>query len=207
MLVALVAAYLFGIERKAQPPVFTPVSSPYASAIYANGIVESNEAERFKRQYLSRGFRPDHKGAGARRARGAGWRPLFTIDDSVQRATTEQLRLQAEASLALLGELKAQPRAETLAVAKAQVAQAESSLKVARDQYDKTCHFLQHRPQIDQQGRAGYRTRRRKAGGCGNGRGRRQYELTKAGAWSYDIVNQQKQYEALKQAYQAANDC
>jgi HlyD family secretion protein len=34
---------------------------------------------------------------------------------------------------------------------------------------------------------------------------RKQYELTKAGAWSYDITNQAKQCEALQQAYQAAN--
>jgi HlyD family secretion protein len=34
---------------------------------------------------------------------------------------------------------------------------------------------------------------------------RKQYELTRAGAWSFDIVNQEKQYEAFKQAYQAAN--
>src|ERR1035441_4136223 len=32
VLAALVAAYLFGRERKAQPPVFKPVSSPYESA-------------------------------------------------------------------------------------------------------------------------------------------------------------------------------
>jgi HlyD family secretion protein len=34
---------------------------------------------------------------------------------------------------------------------------------------------------------------------------RKQYDLTKAGAWSYDIANQEKQYEALQQAYEAAN--
>lgn len=33
----------------------------------------------------------------------------------------------------------------------------------------------------------------------------KQYELTKAGAWSYDINNQERQYQALKQAYEAAN--
>src|ERR1019366_7810683 len=44
VLAALVAAYLFGIERKAQPPAFAPVSSPYESAIYANGIVESDQS-------------------------------------------------------------------------------------------------------------------------------------------------------------------
>jgi len=36
---------------------------------------------------------------------------LFAIDDSVQRATTEQERLQAQGALALLSELKAEPRA------------------------------------------------------------------------------------------------
>lgn len=40
---ALIAAFIFGIARKAQPPVFKPVSSPYESAIYANGIVESDQ--------------------------------------------------------------------------------------------------------------------------------------------------------------------
>src|ERR1039458_9015840 len=44
VLAALFAAYLFGIERKAQPPVFKPVSSPYDSAIYANGIIESDQS-------------------------------------------------------------------------------------------------------------------------------------------------------------------
>jgi hypothetical protein len=44
VLAALVAAYLFGVQRKAQPPVFKPVSNPYDSAIYANGIVESDQA-------------------------------------------------------------------------------------------------------------------------------------------------------------------
>ena len=34
---------------------------------------------------------------------------------------------------------------------------------------------------------------------------RRQYELTKAGAWTCDIANQQKHYDSLEQAYQASN--
>ena len=42
VLAGLVSAYVFGIERLPQPPVFKPVSSPYPSAIYANGIIESD---------------------------------------------------------------------------------------------------------------------------------------------------------------------
>ena len=34
---------------------------------------------------------------------------------------------------------------------------------------------------------------------------RRQYELTKAGAWVYDINNQERQYTALKKAYAASS--
>ena len=107
VLAALVAAYLFGVQRKAQPPVFKPVSNPYDSAIYANGIVESDQASGENinifpevsgpiTQVLAREGQPVTAGT-----------PLFTIDDSVQRATTEQLRAQSEAALALLDELKA----------------------------------------------------------------------------------------------------
>jgi HlyD family secretion protein len=71
----------------------------------------------------SRSFRPDHPGARAGGPEVSAGTPLFTIDDSVQRATTEQLRLQSEAALALLNELK---RSQDLkAVAKAQVDLAE----------------------------------------------------------------------------------
>ena len=43
ILVGLVSAYMFSIERKAQGPVFPPISSPYQSAIYSNGIIESDQ--------------------------------------------------------------------------------------------------------------------------------------------------------------------
>jgi len=40
ILAGLMGAYVFGREHKPQPPVFQPVSSPYKTAIYANGIIE-----------------------------------------------------------------------------------------------------------------------------------------------------------------------
>ena len=63
--------------------------------------------------------------------------PLLLIDDSIQRATVEQLQSQAEAALTVLQELRAQPRKETLQVAEAQVAAAQAGLKTARDALDK----------------------------------------------------------------------
>ena len=117
VLAALVAAYIFGMQRKAQPPVFKPVSNPYDSAIYANGIIESDQSSGENINIF-----PEVSGSITKVLAHEGQQvtagtPLFTIDDSVQRATTEQLRLQSEAALALLDELKAQPRPETLAIA------------------------------------------------------------------------------------------
>ena len=41
ILAGLIGAYIFSIQRKAQPPVFSPVTNPYSSGIYANGMIES----------------------------------------------------------------------------------------------------------------------------------------------------------------------
>jgi len=205
ILAGLVAAYFFGIERKAQPPVFTPVSSPYESAIYANGIVESDQSNGSNINIYPVVSGPItqvfvHEGqevqAGA---------PLLTIDDSVQKATTEQLRLQSEASLSLLNELKAQPRQETLAIATAQVRLAESGLKSAADQYDKDRASYDIDPKSISKDALDTADDAVKQAEAGLEVARRQYDLTKAGAWSYDVANQQKQYEALLQAYQAAD--
>jgi HlyD family secretion protein len=131
--------------------------------------------------------------------------PLLTIDDSVQRANTEQLRRQSEGALELLRELKAEPRKETLAIAKAQVDQAESNLQATRDQYDKRRASYDRNPKsisrdvVDTAQDAV--TQAATALDVAN----RQYDLSKAGAWSFDINNQQKQYEALEQAYKAAH--
>ena len=205
VLAALVGAYLFGIERKAQPPVFTPVSSPYESAIYANGIIESDQSSGSNINVYPEVSGPItqvlvHEGqlvtAGT---------PLLAIDDSVQKAITEQLRLQAEAALSVLNGLKAQPRAETLAIAAAQVELAESNLKAARDQYDKDRASFDIDPKSISKDVLDTAEDAVKQAAAGLDVARKQYELTKAGAWSYDIASQEKQSEALRQAYQAAN--
>ena len=171
VLAALVAAYLFGVQRKAQPPVFKPVSNPYDSAIYANGIIESDQSSGENinifpevsgpiTQVLAREGQPVTAGA-----------PLFTIDDSVQRATTGQIRAQSDAALALLDELKAQPRPETLAIDQGASGsgriQPESGPRPVRQ----GPRLLRHGPEIHQQDRAGHRGRRRQSGGSRPGRG------------------------------------
>jgi HlyD family secretion protein len=131
--------------------------------------------------------------------------PLFAIDDSVQRATTAQLKLQSEAALSLLNELIAEPRPETLTVAAAQVELAKTSLKLARDQYDKdrTSYEVDSKSVSKDALDTAEDTVTQTAAALDVAL--KQFDLTKAGAWSYDVTNQEKQYEALDQSYQAAN--
>ncbi len=205
ILAGLVAAYIFGIERKAQPPVFKPASSPYESAIYANGMIESEQSSD-----ANINIYPEVAGPIAQVLVREGQRvpigtPLLTIDDSVQRATTEQLRLQSKASLTLLEELKAEPRKETLAIARAQVEQAQSNLKAARDQYDKRRISFDIDPKSISKDVVDTAKDAVEQAVAGLDVARTQYELTKAGAWSYDVANQKRQYEALKEGYESAH--
>ena len=204
LVAALIAAYIFGMARKAQPPVFKPISSPFDNAIYANGIIESDQPSG-----ANINIYPEVSGVITQVLVSEGQQvlagtPLFAIDDTVQCANTEQLRLQFEAALALLDELKAQPRKETLTIVQAQVGQAEANLKSAQDQYDKR--------------RASYETDSKSISkdvldvaqdavaqaSAAREVARTQYDLIRAGAWSYDLTNQEKQCAALHQAYTAA---
>ncbi len=185
--------------------MFKPVSSPYDSAIYANGIIESDQPSGENINIYPEVSGPITRVLAREGQRVSAGTPLLTIDDSVQKATTEQLRLQSEAALALLEELKAQPRKETLAIALAQVELAESNLKAARDQHDKRRASYDIDPKSISKDALDTAEDAVSQAAAALDVARTQYELTKAGAWSYDIVNQEKLYEALQQAYQAAN--
>jgi HlyD family secretion protein len=205
ILAGLVAAYIFGIERKAQPPVFKPVGNPFESAIYANGMIESDLPSGENINIFPQVSGPITKVLVQEGQTVKVGTLLFTIEDSVQRATTAQLKLQSEAALTLLNELKAEPRPETLTIATAQVGLAESNLKLARGQYDKdrAAYDLDPRAIVKNLLDTAEDTVLQATAALDVAR--KQYELTKAGAWSYDLTNQVQQYEALKQAYLAAN--
>ena len=205
VLAALVAAYIMGMERKAQPPVFKPVSNPYDSAIYANGLIESEQSSGENINIFPEVSGPITQVLVREGQQVTAGTPLFSIDDSVQRATTEQLKAQSEAALALLDELKAEPRPETLAIAVSQVGLAESNLKAARDQYDKDRASYDMDPKSISKIVLDTAEDAVNQAAAALDVARKQYDLTKAGAWSYDITNQEKQSAALQQAYLAAN--
>jgi HlyD family secretion protein len=205
VLVGLLAAFIFGLERKPQPPVFKPASSPYATAIFANGIIESDQSSGSNVNVYPEVSGPVTQVLVKEGQQVTAGAALLTIDSSVQKATTQQLRSQSEAALALLNELKAEPRKEALEIAKAQVELADSNVKAARDQYDKDRAAYDADPHsiskstLDVAEDALHQTT------AASDVARRQYDLTRAGAWSYEIANQQKTYDALRQAYDAAD--
>ena len=41
VILAIGAAYIFGLKQNPLPPAFNPASNPYSNGIYAEGIIES----------------------------------------------------------------------------------------------------------------------------------------------------------------------
>jgi len=89
ILAGLVAAYFFGLERKPQPPVFKPVSNPYDSAIYANGMIESDLPSGENINIFPEVSGPITQVFVQEGQQVSAGAPLFNIDDSVQRANSE----------------------------------------------------------------------------------------------------------------------
>ena len=205
LVAGLVSAYIFGIEKKPQPPAFTPASNPYDKGIYANGIIES-----YQLNGENINIYPEVPGTVTRIlvTEGQSVRkgmPLIMVDDSVQSATVAQLKSQAEAARVLFEQLKAQPRKETLEVAKAQVEYASAGLKSAQDQLDKLRKSYELNPKSVSSDTLDNSENAVKVAKTNLEVVRKQYNLTKAGAWVYDIRNQENQYNALTKAYMASN--
>jgi HlyD family secretion protein len=204
ILAGLVSAYVYAIQKKPPPPVFSPASNPYEKGVYANGIVESYqshgeniniypEVSGTVVQILAAEGKIVHEGA-----------PLLMIDDSVQQAVVEQQRSQAEAALALLEELKAQPRKEVLEVTIAQVELGKANLKTSQDQLDKQMRSYELDPKSVSKDVLDNAVNAVKVAKANLDVVQKQYELTKAGAWIYDIRNQESQYNALSRAFTAS---
>jgi HlyD family secretion protein len=196
-------AYFFSAEKTTQPPVFSPAPNPFPRGIYANGIIES-----FQTAGENINLFPEVSGSiasilvteGQTVAKGT---PLITIDDSVQRAVVEQQRSQAEAALAQLEALRAQPRRETLAIVEAQLELARANLKNAQDQYDKQSRLYEIDRKVVSRDALDSATNALKVAAANVEVAQRQLELTRAGAWRFDIENQQRQHDALHSAYLA----
>ncbi len=201
---ALVSAFIFSQQPKPQPPVFNPTANPYPRGIYSEGMIESDQAQGENINIYPEVPGPITQvlvaeGQSVRRGE-----PLVAIDDSVQRATTEQLRAQAEAALTMLHELKAEPRPETLAVSVAQVDNARATLKNARDQLAKERRSYEMDPKSVSKNDLDNAINAERIAATNLEVVEKQYLLTRAGAWIYDIENQERTYTSLQKSYLSA---
>jgi HlyD family secretion protein len=205
LLLAVISAFVFSRQPKAQPPLFQPAANPYGHGIYCNGIIESDQA-----QGQNINIYPEVSGpiTGVLVSEGQQVRKgeaLLTIDDSVQRATAEQQQAQSEAALATLRELRAQPRRETLAVSVAQVENARATFKNAQDQLAKQQRSYEMDPKSISADALDNARNAEKIAATNLKVIERQYELTRAGAWIYDVQNAERTYTALQKSYQSSS--
>jgi len=203
-IVAVISAVIFSERPNAQPPVFNPAANPYPKGIYATGIVESAQAQGVNVNVYPEISGPVTKVLVAEGQHVRAGDMLVVIDDSIQRATYEQQAAAAEAAVALLQELKAEPRPETLDVAAAQVENARATLKNAQDQLDKQEQSFALDPKSVSRDALDTARNTQKIAATNLQVVERQYILTKAGAWIYDIQNQEKQAAALAKSRDAA---
>lgn len=204
-LLALVSAFIFSRQPKAQPPVFKPTADPYAHGIYSEGMIESSQAEGENINIYPEVPGPITAVLVAEGQKVRQGDPLVRIDDSVQQAATDQLQAQAQAALAMLHELRAEPRPETLAVSRAQLENARATLRNAREQLDKERRSDAMDPMSVSRSDLDNALNAERIAATNFGVFEKQYALTKAGAWIYDIQNQERTYIALSKSYLSAS--
>jgi HlyD family secretion protein len=203
-LIGVLSAVYYGIEHKPLAPVFAPTANPYPAGIYANGIIQSDQANG-----TNIALYPEVAGTvtqipvteGERVKRGD---VLLGLDATVQQATAQQLLAQAQAAQAALAALRAEPRPESLAVATAQVDVAQATLKMNTDNLTKLQGIAKTDPGLISRDQLDNAANAVAVATASLSVARKQYELVKAGAWKYDVQSQTQQYLALEKAYQAA---
>lgn len=199
---ALVSVQIYSIKGKALPPL-TVNTNPYANGIYASGIIESSQTNGSNINIypevsgrVAKVFVTD----GQEVTQGA---PLLALDDTVQKAVVAKDAAQANAALAALEQLKATPRPESLAIATAQVNYAQASLKNTNDQLEKLRRVYRLNAKAISQNTLDDAINAANVAAENLKVVQAQYALIKAGAWGYEIKNQENQYQAALQTYQA----
>ncbi|MGE8098239.1 efflux RND transporter periplasmic adaptor subunit [Pseudomonas fluorescens] len=138
VLAGVTAAYLLGRTPRPLPPAFAPASSTYDTAIYANGIIESEQPGGSNIVIYPQVSGPITQvlvQEGQAVTRGT---PLVTIDDAVPRANFElaqaSLKTAQDQYTKRLASYGIDPKSiskDTLDTAKNTAAQAQAALKAA----------------------------------------------------------------------------
>ncbi|HVN42138.1 MAG TPA: biotin/lipoyl-binding protein [Steroidobacteraceae bacterium] len=205
LLLGIGAVWFFSIRHPPQPPAFNPAANPYGQGIFANGIIESAQASGQNVNIFPEVSGPVTRILVAEGQKVTAGTPLLTIDTSVQEAATAQLKAQAEAARTQLDQLRHEPRPETLRVAEAQVEAATASLRLVRDQLEKLRAALAINPRAVSKEALDTATNTVRVNEANLVVAQRQYELTRAGAWSFEIQSQERTAQALEKQYEASS--
>lgn len=136
LLIALVTAFVLGLQTKPEPPVFTPASNPYNSGIYANGIIETLQASGENVNVF-----PEVGGTvieilpkeGQSVVKGE---PLIKLDATVQSAITAQQKAQMDAAEAQIAVAEANLQSVSAQFAKDRAAYKMDPRSISRDLLD-----------------------------------------------------------------------
>ncbi len=199
----ILSAYMSAFHKPPQPPLFSPARNPYEKGVYANGIIESYQSHASDINIF-----PEVSGTvtklpvveGTTVSRGT---VILEMDTSVQKATVEQEKAQASAAQATLRELKAQPRKEVLAVSNAQVVAAQANLKAAKDDLAVVQKSFALNPRSVSKKELTDAVNAEKVAAGNLGTAVKNYDLTRAGAWIFDIQNQEHLSQSLSKTYEA----
>ncbi len=150
IILGLGSAYFLRIHPNPQPPAFKPASNPYATGIYANGIIETVQSSG-----ANVNIYPEVPGTVVKIPVTEGQQvkagtPLLILDDSVQRSTAASAKAQIGVAKANLANLKAQftklktswqldsrsVSRDALDTAENGVKAAEANLELAQKQYE-----------------------------------------------------------------------
>lgn len=108
LLLATGSAFFMRLQPKPQRPAFTPAANPYPKGIYANGIIESEQANG-----ANVNIYPEVSGTVLKIPVSEGQQvksgsPLLILDDTVQRSATESAKAQIEVATSSLVNVQAQ---------------------------------------------------------------------------------------------------
>lgn len=136
LLLAVVSAYVFGQQPAALPPAYSPAANPYARGIYSEGIIESAQSQGVNTNIYPEVSGPITQVMVAEGESVKKGQPLLTIDDSIQRPTTEQQKAQVDVTLAQIANARATLKSASDTLAKQERSFALDPKSVSRDVLD-----------------------------------------------------------------------